>query len=38
VIEPLYSRSIGRWRRYEEELKPVLPMLAPWAERFGYPL
>ncbi len=36
VIEPLYNRSIGRWRRYEEELKPVLPVLAPWAERYGY--
>jgi hypothetical protein len=38
VIEPLYNRSIGRWRRYEEELKPVLPVLAPWAERYGYAL
>lgn len=36
VIEPLYNRSINRWRRYEEELKPVLPVLAPWAERYGY--
>lgn len=36
VIEPLYTRSIGRWRRYEEELKPVLPVLAPWVERYGY--
>ncbi|MBX3431049.1 MAG: sulfotransferase [Hyphomonadaceae bacterium] len=36
VIEPLYSRSIGRWRRYEEELAPVLPVLTPWAERYGY--
>jgi hypothetical protein len=36
VIEPLYNRSIGRWRRYSEELKPILPVLAPWAERYGY--
>ena len=36
VIEPLYNRSIGRWRRYEEELKPVLPALSVWAERYGY--
>lgn len=36
VIQPLYNRSIGRWRRYEAELAPVLPVLAPWAERFGY--
>lgn len=36
VIEPLYNRSIGRWRRYEEDLAPVLPVLAPWAARYGY--
>jgi len=36
VIEPLYNRSIGRWRRYEQDLKPVLPALTAWAERYGY--
>lgn len=36
VIQPLYSRSIGRWRRYGEELSPVLPILAAWVKRFGY--
>lgn len=36
VIEPLYNRSIGRWRRYERELAPVLPGLTAWAERYGY--
>jgi hypothetical protein len=36
VVEPLYDRSIGRWKRYREQLKPVLPMLTPWAERMGY--
>ena len=36
VAEPLYDRSIGRWQRYREQMKPVLPILAPWAERMGY--
>jgi len=36
VIEPIYDRSAGRWRNYREQLKPVLPLLAPWAERMGY--
>lgn len=36
VIEPLYTRSMGRWRRYEAQLAPALPMLAPWAARYGY--
>lgn len=26
----------GRWRRYEDQLAPVLPILAPWIERFGF--
>ncbi len=26
----------GRWRRYEEQLGPALPILAPWVERFGF--
>ncbi|MBS0384967.1 MAG: sulfotransferase [Proteobacteria bacterium] len=36
VIEPLYNRSIGRWRRYEADLAPVLPNLTEWALRYGY--
>jgi tetratricopeptide (TPR) repeat protein len=26
----------GRWRRYAEQLAPVLPILAPWIDRFGF--
>lgn len=36
VVEPIYKRSSGRWERYREHLKPVLPILSPWAERMGY--
>ena len=36
VVEPIYSRSAGRWAHYREHLEPILPMLAPWVERFGY--
>ncbi len=36
VIEPLYNRSIGRWRRYQDELGPILPGLTAWAQRYGY--
>jgi len=38
VTEPLYDRSIGRWEKYREQMKPALPMLAPWVQRFGYEL
>jgi tetratricopeptide (TPR) repeat protein len=36
VIQPLYARSISRWRRYAEDMAPVLPLLDAWAVRFGY--
>jgi tetratricopeptide (TPR) repeat protein len=36
VVEPLYDRSIGRWRRYREQMEPVLPLLQPWAEAMGF--
>jgi hypothetical protein len=32
----LYDGS-GQWRHYARELAPVLPLLAPWVETFGYP-
>lgn len=36
VTEGIYSRASGRWERYRKHMEPVLPVLAPWAERFGY--
>ena len=33
----LNSKGVGRWRAYAAELAPVLPILAPWVTRFGYP-
>ena len=36
VVQPLTKRPSGRWRRYKTQLEPVLPVLLPWAERFGY--
>jgi Flp pilus assembly protein TadD len=36
VVQPLNKRAVGRWRRYEKQLEPVLPVLLPWAERLGY--
>lgn len=36
VTEPIYRRSVGRWEKYRRHLEPVLPVLRPWAERFGY--
>jgi Flp pilus assembly protein TadD len=37
VRRPLYSEGVGQWRRYANELAPILPILAPWVEKYGYP-
>ena len=34
--EGLNQKGVGRWRAYEDQLTPVLPVLAPWVRRFGY--
>ncbi|HJU77587.1 MAG TPA: sulfotransferase [Sphingomicrobium sp.] len=36
VVQPLNRAPSGRWRRYEKQLEPILPVLLPWAERLGY--
>lgn len=36
VTQPVTTRSIGRWRRYETQMKPVLPVLLPWRRALGY--
>jgi len=38
VVEPIYRRSVGRWEHYRKHMAPVLPLLAPWVEEFGYSL
>lgn len=38
VIEPIYKRAAGRWEGYRRHLEPVLPVLRPWVEKFGYSL
>jgi hypothetical protein len=37
VRSGLSRAGIGYWRRYREQLAPVLPVLEPWVETFGYP-
>jgi hypothetical protein len=35
VIEPVTARGIGRWRNYEPHLRELMPVLAPYLERWG---
>jgi Sulfotransferase family len=32
----LNRQGLGRWRAYADQLAPVLPILRPWIDRFGY--
>jgi len=36
VMEPIYSRAAGRWRRYEDKFQPVMKDLQPFIDHFGY--
>ncbi len=38
VAEPLYDRSVGRWKHYRKYLEPVIRILQPVIERLGYTL
>jgi len=37
IARGLSREGIGSWRRYADQLAPVLPILRPWVERFGVP-
>lgn len=38
VTQPIYLEAAGRWERYRDHLEAILPVLRPWAEKFGYGL
>ena len=38
VMEPIYASASGRWKRYEPQMREILPILQPWIERYGYSL
>jgi tetratricopeptide (TPR) repeat protein len=36
VTRGLSSEGVGHWRHYEKQMVEVMPIIAPWVERFGY--
>jgi hypothetical protein len=36
VVEPIYQRSAGLWQNFRKHLEPVIPILRPWIDKFGY--
>ncbi len=37
VTREIDKKAAGRWRRYQGELSPILPVLQPLVRAFGYP-
>jgi hypothetical protein len=37
VTQPVYHKSVGRWRNYARQMEPALEALAPYLKEFGYP-
>jgi hypothetical protein len=36
LVRGLNTEGVGQWHRYRDRLEPLLPLLAPWVERFYY--
>ncbi|HTW38818.1 MAG TPA: sulfotransferase [Steroidobacteraceae bacterium] len=36
LMHGLNTEGLGQWRRYREQLEPILPLLDAWVKRFGY--
>jgi tetratricopeptide (TPR) repeat protein len=36
IVRGLNREGQGAWRRYRDQIAPVLPLLEPWVRRFGY--
>jgi hypothetical protein len=36
VIEPVNRKGVDRWRRYRPYMEPILPILQPIMEHWGY--
>lgn len=36
VTQPIYQHAKYRWKRYAKQFEPVLPMLQPYIDYFGY--
>ena len=36
VSQELYQTAAGRWKNYQEQMAPVMGLLEPWIEHWGY--
>ena len=36
VNKPIYSKAVGRWKKYESNFSEIAPILKPWIKNFNY--
>jgi hypothetical protein len=36
LMRGLNRQGVEHWRKYAEDLEPVMPLLRPWIAKFGY--
>ena len=36
VTEGITGKAVGRWRNYQKQLAPILPIIEPFVKEFGY--
>tara|TARA_B100000614_G_C14549161_1_gene493279 strand:- start:767 stop:2461 length:1695 start_codon:yes stop_codon:yes gene_type:complete len=36
VSQPLYTKSIGRWKNYQDQFQDISPILDKWIQKFSY--
>ncbi|MBX3365073.1 MAG: sulfotransferase [Phycisphaeraceae bacterium] len=36
IAEPINRRAVARWKKFEAQMAPVLPVLEKWVKAFGY--
>jgi tetratricopeptide (TPR) repeat protein len=37
IVQGVNQEGVAQWRKYERHIASMLPVLEPWAARFGYP-
>ncbi len=36
VVQPVNSKAVGKWRRYEQQLAGIIPIIQPYLQRWSY--
>ena len=36
VTQPIYKQAVNRWKKYENKLENIKPIIDPWVKKFNY--